>query len=291
MIFYMLLLSNSEQQQESNTNAITTCTSVKLKGTDSSDFFDGWDTDEDDLILSQVHIPAFKNNVQETQVMTNTQFLGSGEDTHQNNVTQQPSLTKDHGAVDVDTNDNIVTESWDFVDEFGDSDDENILQNALEDFEKSQQVSIPTVRRVSHPDMSHVTGVQKKELCDSSCKVNPLGQSSYVATRSNDHCSAQQREHIAAEVKSSRKSNFSFIPRSTLQSSASVRSDNLTAQQVKQHNVKNTNSLVLPQTGIQRMEKEQRNFQNISERKSVEINATRQHNSTEQRMVESKYAQ
>ncbi|KAJ7389774.1 hypothetical protein OS493_029196 [Desmophyllum pertusum] len=134
--------------------------------------------------------------------------------------------------------------------------------------------------------MSHVTGVQKKELCDSSCKVNPLGQSSYVATRSNDHCSAQQREHIAADVKSSRKSNFSFIPRSTLQSSASVRSDNLTTQQVKQHNVTNTNSLVLPQTGIQRIEKEQTSFQNISERKGVEINATRQHNSTEQRMVQ-----
>ncbi|XP_078349707.1 uncharacterized protein LOC144634576 isoform X2 [Oculina patagonica] len=279
-------VSKPSEQQEPPVNEEDACTGVKLKGTDMSLFFDDWDNDEDDLILSQVDIPM-KNNIPETQVMTNTQFLGSEEDTHQNNVTHQLSHTKAaHGtAADVDANDSIVTESWDFVDELGDSDDEDVLQNALEDFEKSQQVSIPTVRRVSHlhikPDMSHITNIQKKELCDSLCKVNPLEKNSHVNTRSKDHCSAQQRE-VTADAKCTRKGNFSFIPRSSLQSSTTASSESITTQQVNQCKLKNTNSVILPQTGLQRIEKEQTNFQNTRKNNNV----TRQSDSTGQSMVQ-----
>ena len=284
----MWLISCSEQP-ESAVKVKDACTGVKLKGADISDFFDDWDNDEDDLILSQVDIPIFKNNIPETQVMSNTQFLGSGDDTHQNNMTHHQLHTKaiDGTAADVDTNDNIVTESWDFVDELGDSDDENVLQNALEDFEKSQQVFIPTVRRLSHlhikPDMSHITSIQKKELCGSLCKANPLEQSSRVATRS----STKQKETIA-DVKCTRKGNFSFIPRSTLQSSTATRSDNLTAQHINQCGLKNTNHPTLPQTDVQRMEKERTNFQNIGKNNSAEVNATRQPDRIGQGMVQSK---
>lgn len=287
----MWLISCSEQQ-ESAVNVEETSTGVKLKGTDTSFFFDDWDNDEDDLILSQVDVPIFKNNTPETQVMTNTQFLGSEEDTHQNNVTCDPSHTKAaHGTTaDVDSNDSIVTESWDFVDELGDSDDEDVLQNALEDFEKSQQVSIPTVRRVSHlhikPDMSHITNIQRKALCDSLCKVNPFEKNSHVKTRSKDHCSTQQRE-ATADAKCTRKGNFSFIPRSSLQSSTTARSENITMQEVNQCNLNNTSSVILPHTGSQRIQKEQANFHNTG-KNSVEVNVTRQPNSTGQRMVQSK---
>lgn len=291
------MFSYSKQQQESASIVEATCTGMKLKGTESSDFFDGWDNDDDDLILSQVDIPTFKNNIPETQVMTNTQYLGSGEDTHTNNVTQHPSIKKsDHGTaadVHVDTNDSILTESWDFVDGLGDSDDENVLQSALEDFEKSQQVSIPTVRRVSHlhikPDMSHISGMQKKELCGSLCKVNPLGKSSYSLTNSKDHCSTKQKGNIA-DANCSSKENFSFISRSNFQCVTSERSENITVQRANQHNLKNTNSLILPQTGPQRTEKEQTNVKSIGKNNNVEVNVTRQQDGTGQSMVQSKYA-
>lgn len=286
----MWVFSCSEKQPEPTVHMEDACTGVKLKGTDTSDFFDGWETDEDDLILSQVDIPTFKNYVPETQVMTNTQFLGSEEDTHQNSVTYHPLQSKAalRTAADVDTNDSIVTESWDFVNDLGDSDDENVLQNALEDFEKSQQISIPTVRRVSHlhikPNVSRITHVQNKEPCDLLTKVNPLQQSSHAATRSNDDFSAKHTETMA-DVKCTKKANFSFVSRSTLQSSASSRSENPTVQKVNHCNLKNSNSVnVLPQTGPQRMEKEQTNFQKI-----VEGNVNRQPDSTGQRMTQSKY--
>ena len=266
------------------------CTGIKLKGIENSDFFDGWDNDEDDLILSQVDVPTFKNKIPETQVMTNTQYLGSGEDTHTNDVKQCPLLkTSDHKtAADVliDGNDSIVTESWDFVDGFGDTDDENVLQSALEDFEKSQQVSIPTVRRVSHlhikPDMSHITGIQKKELCGS---LNPLEKSSYALASSTSHSSTKQSDNRVGGICSSKES-FSFMPRSsTLCTSA--RSENVTVQQVNQCNLKKTNSLILPQTGPQRTVKEQTDGKRIGKNNSVEVNVNRQQESTGQSMVQS----
>ena len=292
----MLLISYSEQQQEPASNMEGPCTGIKLKGTENSDLFDGWDNDEDDLILSQVDIPAFKNNIPETQVMTNTQYLGSGEDTHTNNVTQHQLLKQsDHriaADVHLDTSDSIVTESWDFVDGFGDTDDENVLQSALEDFEKSQQVSIPTVRRVAHlhikPDMSHITGMQRKELCGSLCKVNPLGKSSYALTSSTNHCSTKQKDNIAGANCSSKES-FSFISRSSFQSGTSARSENVTGQ-VNQCNLNNANSVILPQTGPQRTEKEQTNSKRISKNNIVEVNVNRQQDSTGQSRVQSKYS-
>jgi len=279
-----------EQQQDPASNLEGACSGIKLKGTENSDFFDGWDNDEDDLILSQVDIPTFKTNIPETQVMTNTQYLGSGEDTHTSDVTQHPLLkTSDHRtAADVHahTNDSIVTESWDFVDGFGDNDDENVLQSALEDFEKSQQVSIPTVRRVTHlhikPDLSHISGKQKKELCGS---LNPLGKSSYALTSSKSHCSTKQKDNRVG-VNCSSKENFSFIPRSSLQSCTSARSENITMQQVKQCNLKKTDSLILPQTGPQRTMKEPINDKRISQYNSVEVNVNRQQDSTGQSIVQ-----
>ena len=238
MLFHMVLISYSEQRQEPTSNVEGTCTGIKLKGIETSDLFDGWGNDEDDLILSQVDIPTFKTNIPETQVMTNTQYLGSGEDTHTNDVKQHPVVkTSDHRTaadVHIDANDSIVTESWDFVDGFGDADDENVLQSALEDFEKSQQVSIPAVRRVSHlhikPDMSHITGIRKKELCGS---LNPLGKSSYASNSSTSHYSTNQKDNrVGANCPS--KENFSFIPRSSLQRCTSARSENVKVQQVNQ---------------------------------------------------------
>ena len=294
----MVLISYSEQQQLPVSNGeVGPCTGIKVKGTGNSDFFDGWDNDEDDLILSQVDIPTFKTNIPETQVMTNTQYLGSGEDTHTHNITQHQSLKKsDHRTaadVHVDTNDSIVTESWDFVDGFGDTDDENVLQSALEDFEKSQQFSIPTVRRVSHlhikPDMPHITGMQRKELCGSLCKVNPLAKSSNALTNSTDHCSTKQKDDIAGANCSS-KENFSFIPRSSFQSCTSVRSVNVTVQQVNQCNLKKTDSHILPQTGPQRTVKEQTNGKKISKNSSVEENVNRLQDSAGHSVVQSKYS-
>ena len=290
----MVLISYSEQRQEPTSNGEGTCTGIKPKGIETSDLFDGWGNDEDDLILSQVDIPTFKTNIPETQVMTNTQYLGSGEDTRTNDVKQHPVVkTSDHRTaadVHVDANDSIVTESWDFVDGFGDADDENVLQSALEDFEKSQQVSIPAVRRVSHlllkPDMSHITGLQKKELCGS---LNPLGKSSYASTSSTSHCSTNQKDNrVGANCPS--KENFSFIPRSSLQSCTSARSENVKVQQVNQCNPKKTNNLILPQTGPQRTVKDQTNGKRISKNNSADMNVIKQQDSTGQSMVQSKYS-
>ena len=288
----MLLFTYSEQRKETATNVEGACTGIKLKGTENSDFFDDWDNDEDDLILSQVDIPTFKNKIPETQVMTNTQYLGSGEDTHTSDVKQHPLLkTSDlrtAADVHIDANDSIVTESWDFVDGFGDTDDENVLQSALEDFEKSQQVSIPTVRRVSHlhikPEMSHITGIQKKDLCGS---LYQLGKSSYALTSSTSHGSTKQKDNRVGANCSSKES-FSFIPHSSLQSCTSVQSENFTVQQVNQCSVKKTDSLILPHTGPLGTVKEQTNGKRISKINSVEVNVNRQQDSTGQSMVQSK---
>lgn len=289
----MVLISYSEQPKETVSNVEGACTGIKLKGTENSDFFDGWDNDEDDLILSQVDIPTFKKKIPETQVMTNTQYLGSGEDTRTNIVEQCPLLkTSDHRTtadVHINANDSIVTESWDFVDGFGDTDDENVLQSALEDFEKSQQVSIPTVRRVSHlhikPDMSHITGIQKKELCGS---LNPLGKSCNPLTSSVSHSSTKQKDNIVGANFSSKES-FSFQQHSSLQSCTSVRSEYVTVQQVNQCNPKKTDSLILPQTCPQRKVKEQTNSKRINKINSVEVNVNRQQDSAEQSMLQGKY--
>lgn len=291
----MLLISYSEQRKGPTSNVEDTCTGIKLKGTENSDFFDGWDNVEDDLILSQADIRTFNKNIPETQVMTNTQCLGSGEDTCTNDVKQHPLVeTSNHRTaadVHVDTNDSIVTENWDFVDGFGDNDDENVLKSALEDFEKSQQVSIPAVRRVSHlhikPDMSHITGIQKKELCG---LLNPLGKTSFASTSSMSHCSTEQKgNRVGANCPS--KENFSFIPRSSLQSCTSVRSENVKVQQVNQCNSKKTDNLILQQTGPQRTVKDQTNGKRISKNNSVEVNVNRQQqHSIGQSMVQSKYS-
>lgn len=289
----MVLISYSEQPKETVSNVEGACTGIKLKGTENSDFFDGWDNDEDDLILSQVDIPTFKKKIPETQVMTNTQYLGSGEDTRTNDVEQCPLLkTSDHRTtadVHINANDSIVTESWDFVDGFGDTDDENVLQSALEDFEKSQQVSIPTVRRVSHlhikPDMSHITGIQKKELCGS---LNPLGKSCNPLTSSVSHSSTKQKDNRVGANFSSKES-FSFQQHSSLQSCTSVRSEYVTVQQVNQCNPKKTDSFILPQTCPQRKVKEQTNSKRINKINSVEVNVNRQQDSAEQSMLQGKY--
>lgn len=258
-----------------------------MKGNESVDFFDDWGTDEDDLILSQVDIPVFKNTVPETQVMTNTQFLGSGGDAEQDNVTKQASVAEDHRTnANVDTNDSIVTESWDFVDELGDSDDDDILQNALEDIEKSQPVTIPTVRRVSHlyikPDMSHITSAQKEEVSD---KVSPLVQGD--VTRSEDQFSRLQSNSIP-QVQCARKGNYSFVRHSSLQSSTTVQTKNPTMQQGNKLDVKNTNSFILPQMNLKRTVQRQANFQNIGKNTNQKTN--RQNSSQGQRMEHGKYS-
>lgn len=99
--------------------------------------------------------------------MINIQYLGSGEDICIN-VVEQCLLFKifDYRIivdVYINVNDSIVIESWDFVDGFGDIDDENVFQSVFEDFEKFQQVFILIVRRVLYLyikfDMFYIIGI------------------------------------------------------------------------------------------------------------------------------------
>lgn len=99
--------------------------------------------------------------------MINIQYLGSGEDIRIN-VVEQCLLFKifDYRVivdVYINVNDSIVIESWDFVDGFGDIDDENVFQSVFEDFEKFQQVFISIVRRVLYLyikfDMFYIIGI------------------------------------------------------------------------------------------------------------------------------------
>ncbi|XP_015763891.1 PREDICTED: uncharacterized protein LOC107342894 [Acropora digitifera] len=122
----------------------------RVSATVDEQLFDGWDTDED-TVLSQVEIPCFNNNVPETQILTNTQLLHTASHTLYKNSNVKPKAfdSKDQSMEkQIDENDSIVTESWDFVDDFGNGDDEDILESALDEFEKSQQVSVPDIRRV-----------------------------------------------------------------------------------------------------------------------------------------------
>lgn len=99
--------------------------------------------------------------------MINIQYLGSVEDIRIN-VVEQCLLFKifDYRVivdVYINVNDSIVIESWDFVDGFGDIDDENVFQSVFEDFEKFQQVFISIVRRVLYLyikfDMFYIIGI------------------------------------------------------------------------------------------------------------------------------------
>lgn len=252
-----------------NSNSFATTGDTKL--------FDAWESDEDDLILSQMEIPVFKNNIPETQVMTNTQSLDSGKDSLQKHTTQKLILSKDHsGTTDENTNDSIVTESWDFIDELGDSDDEDMLETALEDFEKSQQMPVPTVRRMS--DLHVTPKLFHKEIneCDNLLsKDNSLRQTRSVAQRSGDNSSGFQRNSVTNE-KCSQKASYSFVPRSTLQSTVTARSEAFTTQQVKQHDLKSVNSVISSNAVLQT---ERQMSQNVGEK---------QKQSTGQRMVQSK---
>ena len=105
---------------------------------EEAELFDFWESDgSDDLVFSQVDISALCNGaIQETQVFTNTQTLG-GEETVCN-IFDSTLDTKENKA---SLEGSVVTEVWDFVEELGDSDSEDFLQTALEEFEKSQSVS------------------------------------------------------------------------------------------------------------------------------------------------------
>lgn len=99
--------------------------------------------------------------------MINIQYLGSGEDIGINDVKQCLLFKLFDYRIIVDVyinvNDSIVIESWDFVDGFGDIDDENVFQSVFEDFEKFQQVFISVVRRVLYLyikfDMFYIIGI------------------------------------------------------------------------------------------------------------------------------------
>lgn len=48
----MVLIFYSEKLKEIVLNVEGVCIGIKLKGIENLDFFDGWDNDEDDFILS-----------------------------------------------------------------------------------------------------------------------------------------------------------------------------------------------------------------------------------------------
>lgn len=291
----------TEQQQQSSEKAGDVFTSIKLQGTPENsnklsttgsttcNFFDGWDTDEDDMILSQVEIPCFKTNIQETQIMTNTQSLDSGKDTRQNSSPQELLLSNDPRTTrDRDTNDSIVTESWDFVDDLGESDDENILQSALEDFEKSQQVTVPTVQRLSQLHVKpNFSNKETNECGDLLPKDNPLGQARSIVSTSKFNTSTFQKNSVTDE-KYSRKANYSFVPRSSLQNTVTARSETLTTQKVKQRELKNTNGLISCNTGLQRMENQRQIFQNGSERNCAKGSVKKQQDNAAKRATQNR---
>lgn len=243
--------NSSEMQQKASKGTGEVNHGVKVKGSESLEVFENWDTDEDDLILSQIEIPVFKNAIPETQVMTSTQFLSSGGEMQQNNELGQPPLTRNHRInANVDTIDSIVTESWDFVND--DTDDDYILQTALEDVEKSQQVTIPTVRRVSQlyikPDMLNVNEEKIKDLCGTG---NALVKNKSDITRSKDPCFRLQNNPIL-QVQSTRKRDHSFVYHSSLQSSTTLQTKKFTTTHQNKSDVKITTSVTLPQKNLQR---------------------------------------
>lgn len=255
-MFFLFLLE--EDVEKGNCNIIST-------SGDATNFFDGWDTDEEDMILSQVEIPCFTSNIAETQIMTNTQLLNSGEETGRENIAQNTLLSKDQRTcTTVDTNDNIVTESWDFVDELDGSDDENILETVLKDFEKSQQVIVPTVRRVSHLHVKPNAFHKETNACNTELlsTENPGTVTAVVTAR--DNSSAFQKNLVAGQ-KCPPKGNFSFVPHSMLQS---VITSGMTEQE-KHPEIQNTNGLVSSNNAPQRIGRERQVFQNVSTQENV----------------------
>lgn len=220
--------------------------------------------------------------------MTNTQSLDSGKDTRQNSSPQELLLSNDPRTTrDRDTNDSIVTESWDFVDDLGESDDENILQSALEDFEKSQ-VTVPTVQRLSQLHVKpNFSNKETNECGDLLPKDNPLGQARSIVSTSKFNTSTFQKNSVTDE-KYSRKANYSFVPRSSLQNTVTARSETLTTQKVKQRELKNTNGLISCNTGLQRMENQRQIFQNGSERNCAKGSVKTQQDSAAKRATQSK---
>lgn len=245
-------------------NPANSCLSVG-----GGDFFDVWDTDEDDIILSQMEIPSFNKKIPETQIMTNTQFLDSGKDG------QKTLLNENHSASHASSNESIVTESWDFIDTFDDSDDENILQSALEDFEKSQQVSIPNVRRLSN---LHVKpSLVRKDTCKIG-EFNEPRQTAPVAKGSKENLSAFQK-NLVTDQNFSQKRTFTFIPRSSIQGTVSARSEKL---------INSSNSLASSNDNFKAV-KAEKDSHKINEKNLAEGNASRQKDSHGQMNIQSKY--
>ena len=247
-------------------NPANSCLSVG-----GGDFFDVWDTDEDDILLSQMEIPSFNKNIPETQIMTNTQFLGSGKDT------QKTLLKENHSASHASSNESIVTESWDFIDTFDDSDDENILQSALEDFEKSQQVSIPNVRRLSN------LHVKPSLVCKDTCKINDFNeprQTAPVAKGSNENLCAFQK-NLVTDQNFSQMRTFTFIPRSSIQGTVnSARSE---------QPIHSSNSLASSNDSFKAVKAEQDSHK-INKKHLAQGNASRQKDSHGQMNIQSKYS-
>lgn len=269
-------------------------TGIKLNETSENgnksaevNLFDGWGTDEEDIILSQVEIPCFKSNIPETEIMTNTQSLDSGIDAGHNNIPQKSSLSKDQGnSSGVDLNDDIVTENWDLLDELGDSDDESILESALENFEKSQQLSVPTIRRVS--DLHVKPGsFQREQLCCSELLPNvdnPQTRSDEARFKCNS--SVPLRNWTAGEKSRESKAKFSFVPRSMLRSATTTRSETFTPQQAKRPELATSNSLVASNTGVQGTEKERPSFQKLNAQRS----SVKQQENAAQKATQSKWS-
>lgn len=233
------------------------------------DFFDAWDTDEDDILLSQMEIPSFNKKIPETQIMTNTQFLDSRKDG------QKTLLDENHSASHASSNESIVTESWDFIDTFDDSDDENILQSALEDFEKSQQVSIPNVRRLSN------LHVKPSLVHKDTCKINDfneLRQTAPVAKGSKENLSAFQK-NLVSDQNFSQKRTFTFIPHSSIQGTVSARSEQL---------INSFNSLTSSNDNFKAV-KAEKDSHKINEKNLAEGNASRQKDTHGQMNIQSKY--
>lgn len=226
----------------------------RVSATVDEQLFDGWDTDED-TVLSQVEIPCFNNNVPETQILTNTQLLHTASHTLYKNSYVKPEAfdSKDQSMKkQIDENDSIVTESWDFVDDFGNSDDEDILESALDEFEKSQQVSVPDIRRVpllhvkselNHSDV-------KTDVCNSIIPVSRLqnSNSECQVQRLQDTSSTLQRNSYAKCQTTAAKTNFSFIPRSMYENTMNAASRTLATHS----EVRDARALASSSTKVQR---------------------------------------
>ena len=135
------------------------------------DLFDVWESDSSDELLSQIDM-AITGDIpaQATQVFTHTQILGSEEMLpNTREAVVQPQHTRE-----AEQEDSIVTETWDFTDGMADSDGEEFLLTAMDDFEKSQNVS--TVRpRISESFVLSLGPVTGTESCTSGNALSNLG--------------------------------------------------------------------------------------------------------------------